>query len=91
MTAHEPGKVVMSPAAKRVAAFIGEHEAWEGIDSHIRTTGEYGTETRLSLTSRDLKLMLNEMSTIAHLLEEERAKNAQLRAAMERGRKGIWD
>lgn len=78
MTAHEPGKVVMPPAAKRVSGFIAVHESWEGPDSHIRTTGEYGADDRCTLTTRDLKLMLEEMSTIAHLLEEERTKNALL-------------
>jgi hypothetical protein len=45
-------------ALARVNQFVTEHESWEGENSHIRTTGEYGTPERYSLNSGDLKALL---------------------------------
>lgn len=45
-------------ALRRVRAFLEEHEAWEGVGSHISTTGEYGTPVRHSLNSADLRVVI---------------------------------
>ena len=46
-------------AVARVREFVTEHELWEGEDSHISTTGEYGTFERFTLNSGDLRAILN--------------------------------
>jgi hypothetical protein len=60
---------MMSTARERVQAFVDSHESWEGEDSHISTTGEYGSPVRLSLYSNDLRALLAELAhweSLAH-------------------------
>jgi hypothetical protein len=51
-------------AVMRTRVFIREKEEWDGPDAFIALTGEYGSPKRVSITTLDLKLVLDRLATL---------------------------
>lgn len=66
----EAVQVETQKAVRLISQFISEMEDWAGPDAHVRTTGEYGSDVRISLNTRHLKLAMTRLQDLESAISE---------------------